>query len=374
MTLSELSDDDLLSSLRVICLDGRHLLARVVVHLAEIDTRELYIEAGYSSLFEFCLKELNMSEGEAYRRIAVARMVQEVPGIVPWIERGDIHLTGLLLFREHLSKTNFEAVLGECKGKRTFEVEEIVAKHFPKEDVKTTVRKLPRKKSEQPDSPAQDESSPPPSQPARPARPARAISPLAPDRYKFQFTGSQMFRDKVLEATDLMRHLEPSGDIVDVLEFALDQVLVLLRERFGGTGQPQQKPRASTDVGYVTRATRREVYVRDEGQCAFVGANGHRCESRSNLEYHHRHAKAQGGAGDASNIELRCRVHNLFAAKQDFGREYIEERIRSKQDRSRTKSDAEEAPGPAGPPLSKGAAEPAPSGHTLRSSNGGAVP
>ena len=65
-------------------------------------------------------------------------------------------------------------------------------------------------------------------------------------------------------------------------------------------------------------AVKREVWRRDEGRCAFVGAAG-RCAERGFLELHHVVAFAEGGTTDVANLQLRCRAHNAYEAEQWFG-------------------------------------------------------
>jgi hypothetical protein len=82
MNLDKLSDDELLSSLHTVCLDTRRLAARVVIYLGEIEERRLHLKAAYPSMFEFCLRRLNMSGGEAFRRLA-SRAVRKAQGHPP---------------------------------------------------------------------------------------------------------------------------------------------------------------------------------------------------------------------------------------------------------------------------------------------------
>jgi len=63
---------------------------------------------------------------------------------------------------------------------------------------------------------------------------------------------------------------------------------------------------------------RRAVFRRDEGRCAFVGAEG-RCTATAFLEFHHVVPYARGGAATVGNIQLRCRAHNQHEAEQAFG-------------------------------------------------------
>jgi len=83
----------------------------------------------------------------------------------------------------------------------------------------------------------------------------------------------------------------------------------------------------------VTRATRREVTLRDAGQCSYVSPEGERCPARDVLELDHRHPRALGGTGDAANVRLLCKAHDRHAAEKAFGREHVERRIRLRQEK-----------------------------------------
>jgi 5-methylcytosine-specific restriction endonuclease McrA len=75
---------------------------------------------------------------------------------------------------------------------------------------------------------------------------------------------------------------------------------------------------------YIPRALRRAVFERDQGQCSFVDAMGHRCPCRSRLQLHHWHPFAKGGKHTLDNLELRCHAHNQHAADLDFGTTLME--------------------------------------------------
>jgi 5-methylcytosine-specific restriction endonuclease McrA len=110
-----------------------------------------------------------------------------------------------------------------------------------------------------------------------------------------------------------------------VIERALDALLVETKKRKAAVAQ---RPRGEVRTGgKKTRAiparVRREVFERDEGQCAFVDAGGRRCGSSWQVEFHHRVAFAKGGLHWAGNIELRCRAHNQYEAELEYGREFM---------------------------------------------------
>jgi 5-methylcytosine-specific restriction endonuclease McrA len=74
-----------------------------------------------------------------------------------------------------------------------------------------------------------------------------------------------------------------------------------------------------SDSRHIPAAVKRAVWKRDEAKCAFVGANGRRCGSKHQVEYHHQDPYARGGAATVANIFLLCRVHNQHQARIDFG-------------------------------------------------------
>ena len=65
------------------------------------------------------------------------------------------------------------------------------------------------------------------------------------------------------------------------------------------------------------------VWQRDEGQCAFVGDSGNRCQAKNGLEYDHVNPVARGGTATADNIRLLCRAHNQYAADQTYGTAFM---------------------------------------------------
>ncbi|HZA50057.1 MAG TPA: HNH endonuclease, partial [Myxococcaceae bacterium] len=68
----------------------------------------------------------------------------------------------------------------------------------------------------------------------------------------------------------------------------------------------------------------REVFDRDEGCCTFVGANGRRCRSTYQLQFHHKTPFARGGPPTAENLTLYCARHNRHQAFQDYGASFME--------------------------------------------------
>jgi hypothetical protein len=353
MKFTDLSDDELVTRLHDICFDARRVDVRLIGHLIEVEDRRLHSRAACSSLFEFCVRRLGMSEGAAFRRINAARLTRRFPRLAGDIESGRVHVSTLVLLRDHLTEANVAELVAATEGRSKRDVEELLARRAPRPDVPAKIRKLPST----PLGKAASPTAPPPSAslldgtpsphpqappaPARPARPAR-IEPLSEARYKMQLTVSGELRDKLERATNLMRHRNPTGDMAVVVERALDALLETLeKERLGKTNRPRRAAPRDDGRGKVSgipAAVRCEVFARDGEQCTFVDAEGRRCTSRAFLELDHRESRALGGRDDAANLRVLCRGHNALHAEEVFGRGYVIRRIHLRQRKSRAES------------------------------------
>src|ERR1700733_10095456 len=91
--LKSLSNENLLSLIASKVQKERDLTLEVIELLREIKIRRLHLSRGYSSLHEFCVKELKYSDGAAYRRIKAMDLVVENPKTVEAIKEGRLNLT-----------------------------------------------------------------------------------------------------------------------------------------------------------------------------------------------------------------------------------------------------------------------------------------
>jgi hypothetical protein len=102
--VSELSDVELLASTRALIGRSNQVLAALLAHLGEVEARGLHRTRACSSLYAYCIYELRLSEDEAVRRVAAARMVRKFPELLDAVAAGELHLTGLLMVGPHLTR------------------------------------------------------------------------------------------------------------------------------------------------------------------------------------------------------------------------------------------------------------------------------
>ena len=91
--IKQLSNEKLLSQTKFLVQKERDVHIQVLHHLAEIDSRKLYFRQGFSSLFDYAVKELGYSEGAAYRRIKAMKLCQDIPKTESRLQTGRLSLS-----------------------------------------------------------------------------------------------------------------------------------------------------------------------------------------------------------------------------------------------------------------------------------------
>ena len=338
--LTSLTDEQLLARVRTMAANERKSTADLIAGLVELDARRLYLGEGYSSLFAYCTRALQLSEDAAYNRIRAVRVAAKWPEVVELIANGSLTVTSVRLLSDLLTDTNHAAMFAAATHKTKREVELIVATVHPQPAPAPSIRRLPQAAPSAatstgllgpswiptPADHSDERPAAPPLAPASPARPA-TVAPLSQDQYKVQFTISKATHDKLGRVQDLMRHTNPKGDPAEIFDRALTVLLEHLeRRKLGKVVCPRQQLRRSRRQSrHIPSAVKREVWARDGGRCAYVGAAG-RCTETGFVEYHHVVPYADGGEANAANIQLRCRTHNAYEAQSWFGSTVVRER------------------------------------------------
>ena len=327
---AELSDRDLLAAVHRLASNERRATASLIASLAELDARRLYLAEGCSSLFTYCTQVLHLSEHAAYGRIEAARVARKYPVVLERLEAGDLTLTTIGLLAPRLTEENYEHLFETARRKSKRDVEHLVATLRPQPVVPSVVRKLPQPTAAQRLEGVHTRAANQlltPSSTAALSAPAMTepkaapplVTPITAEHYKVQFTVSREAFEKLRRVQDLMRHTCPNGDVGIVFERALTLLLQHLEETKLALVSRPQRPRSSTPASRrIPSAVRRAVWLRDTGQCAFIGTRG-RCTERGFLEFHHVVPFADGGTATVDNIQLRCRAHNQYESYQLFG-------------------------------------------------------
>jgi hypothetical protein len=354
-TLTHLSDAVLLRDLAALVARDCFTTAALLAHIAEVDARRLYVPAGYPSMYAYCVDELRLSEDGAKRRIQAARAARQFPVLFTALAEGRLHLTAVCLLAPHLKPENVDAFIEAAAHRRKSDIEEWLARRFPPPEATARVGSIVPMISNVPQlAPAHlgmealasvgalDEGAL-----AHLEDPRENAAPPSPERFLLQLRIEKSTHDKLRYAQALLSHALPSGDVAQVLDRALDTLIVQLEKRkFGATTRrPRLRPSTAGNgptpgSRYVPAHVRRAVWERDQGRCTFVSAKGTQCKARRFLELDHVDPVARGGQATVDRMRLRCRAHNQYEAERAFraafmGRKRHEARCAAAEARAR---------------------------------------
>ena len=91
-TVSALSDQRLLERIKELSGLEHELEVVVIDHLRELHRRRLYLTLGFSSLFDYAVRELGYSDAAAWRRIKAMRLCADVEGARERLRDGSLTL------------------------------------------------------------------------------------------------------------------------------------------------------------------------------------------------------------------------------------------------------------------------------------------
>ncbi|HYJ07679.1 MAG TPA: hypothetical protein VEX18_01685, partial [Polyangiaceae bacterium] len=263
-----------------------------------------------------------------------------LPQVLDELRAGTIHLTGLFLLSTHLTDENATALLHEARGKSRRQIEELLARWFPRSDLPSSLTPI-----------APEVSGPAGAEQLRLGAAARTdvratcpetgegafarLEPLALTRLRVEFTARAELYEKLEKARELLSHALPSGELGELIERAVDALIEQeTRKRFGprtpSAGKARKVRELKPGSRHVPIETERAVWERDNSQCTFVDGEGRRCAERRFLTLEHRTPFALGGPPTLENLCLLCAAHNLENARQVFGEPHIETKIRAK--------------------------------------------
>ena len=295
MGLENLSDQELITGIKNLVGRERETILAVLDHLNEIESRRLYRELGYGSLFDYCQRGLGYSEASSYRRVSAARAIKLNVELRSLFLEGMVNLctisTAAVALKE--SRTEVSSIIGKSNS----EVQALVAPPIevkPKEVIKPVTIK--------------------------------ALSlPLLQDvpkeeRYEIRFSLSKEAFERLTSAKERMANSIKG-------ELSMEAVIGKLVEQY--LSPKERKVLNLVSNGrYIPRSGRRKLYERDQGQCCYCSPEGIRCSQTKYLQIDHIVPYAHGGKSELSNLRLLCSTHNQLLAERAFGKDFIDRKIK----------------------------------------------
>lgn len=318
----KLTQEELIAKIKSLAQEERRVTLELLQHLKEMDTRKLYLDLGFSSLFEYLTKELSYSESSAYRRIQSMRMIKEIPELEGKVASGAVNLSTLTQVSRF-----FKRQAESSSGQTQIETEEQSSSRIWSSDEKLSLIGALENKSSR-----------------TVERELAALSPENPAAERFRAISSKQTELKIIlnreqlnkfnRLKSLMSHKNLSS--AELIEAALDVVLEKVdparkeeraRNRLKKlkTASASLKPRVEDGVSlvptnnkkikeksrYIAQAVRRKVWIKGDGRCSYVDpATKRKCESQHFIQIDHIQPFHQDGDNSEKNLRLLCGEHN----------------------------------------------------------------
>jgi 5-methylcytosine-specific restriction endonuclease McrA len=345
-SLSHLSDATLRDCLAKAVAAERTSTSVLLAHIAEFDARRLYAPEGFTSMREYCIQHLHLSEGAASKRIYAAHAARRFPLIFEALADGRLHLSAIVTLGSHLreetSRKEAEELLVASFHKSRQEIELLLAHRYPQ--AHTSPSLLPVCQGPGPVSPGLAPfCAPSPSEGvhapghAPPHTPPPRVTPVGPQCYDMRLTLDQQTFDDLQRLYELLSPTVRTGDVAEVLRRSFRALIRQVEARkYGLTDRPRKsKRKRSSKSRHIPAEVRRAVVDRDGHQCTFRSDSGRRCSARHGLESDHIEPVARGGTSTVDNLRLRCRAHNQYEAERTFGAEFMKAKRDQAEERRR---------------------------------------
>lgn len=304
-----ISDKELLKKVSDLVLNERKASEAVLLHLEEVFRRRLFADLGYSSLFNYLVKELKYSEGAAGRRVNLLKLSKKVPEVRRMVIRGELSLSVVSMaqtFSKKLGSEETKLIVSKLKNKSKDEAELELLKISPK--ITQTPKEIRK-------------------------------------RVTVEETRIHLcVKNTTLEKLELIKDMKKL-DTNAALDYLVDLGLKEHQKSLRKINKPTKTKRAKgataksieTGVGntiavktndtkpvtrkdtrrrYIPVATKKRLYLRAMSRCEYQN-----CRETHGLEVEHIMPYSIGGTHDLNNLRLFCRAHNQRAAILFFGQE-----------------------------------------------------
>jgi 5-methylcytosine-specific restriction endonuclease McrA len=330
VNLKSFTNSELEQSFFTAVRDERRIRQIVILHLVELNRRKLFLQLGYSSLYDYLVKKFKYSSSAAQRRIEAVRLIGEVPKVADKLANGEMNLSQVGDIQKAVKqaeKIHFEKVSKDLKASL---VDQVLNGNKSEDPHPTTSSQTQQICAEVLNIPVVDD---------------QKIITQKDGSRRLQITLTEEQWRKFEAVRDFVAHThlqkKRTPNISDVLETVFEKVLKTENESDSKelnieSGAESSNPAnaiavpctaaPATDRVIAQKAVAtqwksltpkpKHFILRQDRCCQYENPDtGKMCGSRFNLHVDHIIPRALGGKNAPANLRVLCREHNLYRAR-----------------------------------------------------------
>lgn len=269
--------------------------------LCIVEARKFHLECGVSSLYQYCVRLLGLSEAVSYALIAVIRKSIEVPELKLAVQSGKVSLSKAKKICSVITQANHREWLDLAQHETSRVIEKCVAQANPRE----AVRESAVYKTE--------------------------------DRLEFKLGVSEEWLEALARVKDILSQKKSKAILSEEAQLLAMQECIEKHDpikKAERAGRRREQFPGPAIIGPVTgttphgakrtaiaRAAMNAVALRDQNRCTYTAtsiplgvlhssARRLRCDQKRWLDVHHILPIANGGTNEIHNLTTLCRAHH----------------------------------------------------------------
>lgn len=295
MMLKKMNQTELDLYLKNLVRKERELLHSILETIREVDSRRMYLEMGFGSLFDYLTQAVGYSNASAQRRIDGARLLSEIPDLGTKIQSGELKLNQISMVQKaarDVARTKHQKVTSEEKAlllesissKTVQETQKEIACFFDLPVQEFTTQKV-----------------------------------QADESVRIELTLNKEAYEKLQKAQALLSNAVGDRDLVSFLNYVSEKIIQQRSSVKNTTRRTSSNSAPILAKTFSLPMRKREVYAK-HSCCQYKDpSTGKICGSNHFLQVDHIHSKWAGGSDESNNLQILCASHNRLKYRKEVG-------------------------------------------------------
>lgn len=301
MILRQMNRAELDLHLKNLVKKERDILHEILETIREIDSRRMYLEIGYSSLFDYLTQAVGYSNASAQRRVDAARLLAEIPQLSEKIQSGEIRLNQISMVQKAARD-----VAKQANKKVTTEEKIALLESIVNQSVQETQKEIATFFD-------------------IPVEQFTKQKIQADESVRFELTLSKEIFEKLQRAQALVSGAVPEKDLVRFIEFVSDKII---QQKTSSRNESREK--AVSKKGDQTRVaipaksfsipSWKKIAHGKQNCCQYKDPiTGKVCNSKWFLQVDHKQPQWAFGSNESQNLQILCGGHNRLKYRKEVG-------------------------------------------------------